>query len=90
MEALRGLYRQELDCQIMHDSFLGRGAADPYLILVDGRLGGYGAVANRYCPGRLIEFYTLPAVRALALPMCRAVLCWPPAGPRSWRRRPTT
>jgi GNAT superfamily N-acetyltransferase len=74
VEAMRGLYRQELNCQIIHDSFLARGLADPYLILVDGRVGGYGAVSNKYDKGQLIEFYTLPYLRSLALPMFRELL----------------
>ena len=71
---MRGLYRQEANCQIIHDSFLSRGLADPYLILVEGRVGGYGAVSNRYDKGRLMEFYTTPHVRGLALPMFRELL----------------
>jgi len=74
VEAMRGLYRQELNCQIIRDSFLSRGLADPYLILVDGRLGGYGAVSNKYDKGRLTEYYTLPHARRLALPMFRELL----------------
>ncbi len=74
VEAYRWLYRHELNCQIVHDSFLPRGLADPYLIDVDGRVGGYGAVANKYDKGRLIEFYTLPAFRPMALPMFRKLL----------------
>lgn len=74
VEALRDLYRQEANCQIIRDSFLARGLADPYLILVGGQVGGYGAVANKYDKGRLVEFYTLPHARGLALPMCREIL----------------
>jgi GNAT superfamily N-acetyltransferase len=74
VEALRALYRAELDCQIIRDSFLSRGLADPYLILVDHRVGGYGAVSNKYDKGRVIEFYTLPYRRDLALPMFRELL----------------
>jgi GNAT superfamily N-acetyltransferase len=74
VEALRELYRQELNCQIIRDSFLSRGLADPYLILVEGRVGGYGAVSNKYDKGRLTEFYTLPHARSLAAPMFRELL----------------
>jgi GNAT superfamily N-acetyltransferase len=74
VEAMRELYRQEANCQIIHDSFLSRGLADPYLILVEGRVGGYGAVGNRYPKDRLTEFYTLPNVRRFALPMFRELL----------------
>jgi hypothetical protein len=74
VEELRGLFRQEANCQIIHDSFLRRGLAAPYLILADGRAGGYGAVSNRYDNGRLMEFYTLPHLRASALAMFRKLL----------------
>jgi len=74
VEPMRGLYRAELNCQIIHDSFLARGLSDPYLILVDGRLAGYGAVSNKYGKGRLNEFYTAPRARGLALPMFRELL----------------
>lgn len=75
IEALRGLYREEVNCQIIHDSILSRGMADPYLILVDGRIGGYGAVWNTTdSQGRVMEFYTLPAVRGASLPMFRQLL----------------
>ncbi len=59
----RELYRQEANCQVVRDSLLSRGLADAYLILVDGRRAGYGAIRNKYDPGRLMEFYTLPYVR---------------------------
>ena len=74
VESLRELYRHEAHCQIIRDSVLSRGFADPYLILVDGRLGGYGAIRITHDPGRLVEFYTLPHVRSLALPMFRQLL----------------
>jgi GNAT superfamily N-acetyltransferase len=72
--ALRDLYRQEQNCQIIHDSILARGMADPYLILVDGRVGGYGGVWNRFDVGRVMEFYTLPELRVRAQPMFREFL----------------
>ena len=71
---LRGLYRLEAGCQIVHDSFPGRGLSDPYLILADGRLAGYGAVSNKYGKGRLHEFHTLPWARRVALAMFRELL----------------
>ena len=74
VEAMRELYRLEVNCQIIHDSFLSRGLAHPYVIVVDGRVGGYGAVGNKYPKDRLIEFYTLPNVRRDALPMFRELL----------------
>jgi hypothetical protein len=43
---LRELHRQAMRCQIMHDSFPRRGFSDAYLIQVEGRVAGYGLVAN--------------------------------------------
>jgi GNAT superfamily N-acetyltransferase len=74
VEAMRELYRQEANCQIIHDSFLRRGLAEPYLILLDDRPAGYGAVGNRYPKNRVTEFYTLPRARRQALPMFRELL----------------
>src|SRR5882672_11370593 len=74
VETMRELYRQELNCQIVHDSFLSRGLADPFVVQVGGRVGGYGAISNKYDKGRLIEFYALPDVRSMALPMFRELL----------------
>jgi GNAT superfamily N-acetyltransferase len=74
IEALRGLYRQEANCQIVSDSTLGRKLADAYLILVNGRTAGYGGVRNKYDPGHLMEFYLLPHLRAHALPIFRELL----------------
>jgi GNAT superfamily N-acetyltransferase len=71
---LRELYRQEMNCQIIHDSFPRRGFSDAYLIHVEGRIAGYGLVANRHDPDTADEFYTLPAYRAAALPMFRQLL----------------
>ena len=51
--ALRELFRQEANCEIVHDSFLARGLADPYLILVEGRVAGYGGIGNKYPAQRL-------------------------------------
>lgn len=74
VEGMKELFRHEAHCQIIHDSFLSRGLADPYLILVEGRAAGYGAVSNRYDKGRLMEFYTLPHVRHRAQAMFRELL----------------
>lgn len=74
VQAFRELYRQEANCQIIHDSFLARGLADAYLIMRNGRPAGYAAVGNTYPNGQLTEFYTLPPLRAFALPLFREVL----------------
>ena len=48
--ALRELYRKEMDCQIIHDSWHGRGWTDSYLLRLDGRVVGLRARRRR--PGR--------------------------------------
>jgi GNAT superfamily N-acetyltransferase len=72
--ALRELHRHEMNAQIVHDSFLGRGFSDPYLVKVDGLIAGYGLVANRYDPDMVDEFYVAPAFRSEALPMFHQLL----------------
>lgn len=74
IETMRDLFRQEANCQIVHDKMVGRGLADPYLILVEGRRAGYGAVMNKYDRGRVIEFYTVPVVRSSAQALFRELL----------------
>src|SRR5438132_2313937 len=71
---LRELHRQQMNCQIMHDSFPRRGFSEPYLIQIGGRIAGYGLIANRHWPETVHEFYPLPAYRAAALPMFRQLL----------------
>ncbi len=71
---LRELKRQEMNCQIVHDSYPRRGFSDAYLIRVDGSIAGYGLVANRHYPDTVNEFYPLPANRVAALPMFRQLL----------------
>jgi GNAT superfamily N-acetyltransferase len=74
IEPLRTGYRQEANCQIIHDSVLRRGMADCWLIRIDGEVAGYGGIWNRYDPGRITEFHTLPEHRGSALPMYRALI----------------
>jgi GNAT superfamily N-acetyltransferase len=71
---LRELHRQEMNCQITHDSFLRRGLSDSYLLRMDGRVAGYGLVANRYDPDTVDEFYLSRAYRASALPLFRQLI----------------
>ena len=71
---LRDLYRREMNCQIIHDSFARRGFSDPYLIRVEGRIAGYGLVARQHFPETVHEFYTSLAARPGALPMFRMLL----------------
>lgn len=71
--ALRDLYRKEMDCQIIHDSWHGRGWTDSYLLRLDGRTVGYGLVGGiRDQPRETVtEFYVLPPHRGRALPLFR-------------------
>jgi GNAT superfamily N-acetyltransferase len=73
VRTLRDLYRKEMNCQIVLDSWHGRGWTDSYLLRLDGRVAGYGLVGGvRADPKDVItEFYVLPAHRAAALPLFR-------------------
>jgi len=59
---LRDLYRQEMNCQIVHDSYHVRGFTDSYLLRVDGVTVGYGSVAGLGNEPRdqVKEFYVVP------------------------------
>lgn len=71
---LRDLHRQQMNCQIVHDSFPQRGLSDAYRIRVNGRLAGYGLVANKYHKDSVDEFYVVPGHRAAAALLFRAVI----------------
>src|SRR5437764_14845184 len=71
---LRELHRQEMHCEIMHDSFPRRGFSDAYLIRWEGRIAGYGLVAKVHWPGTVHELYLIPAYRDAALPIFRPLL----------------
>jgi GNAT superfamily N-acetyltransferase len=70
---LRELYRREMNCQIIRDSWHGRGWTDSYLLRLDGQVVGYGLVGGvRANPKDTItEFYVLPVHRGAALPFFR-------------------
>jgi len=74
IESMRGLYREEARCQIIHDSALRRSLADAYLILSDGRRAGYGGVWNKHYPDRIMEYYLLPEARQMAAPLFRELI----------------
>jgi len=74
IEAIRGLYREEARCQIIHDSALQRGLADPYNIYLAGKRVGYGGIWNKHYPNRIMEFYVLPQARQSAAAMFRALI----------------
>jgi GNAT superfamily N-acetyltransferase len=73
---LRELYRQEMKCQIVHDSLPRRGFGEMFLLLLEGRLVGYGFVMGyRDEPRDMIrEFFVLPAHRGSALPLFRQLI----------------
>ncbi|MEP6729459.1 MAG: GNAT family N-acetyltransferase, partial [bacterium] len=66
--SLRALYRQEMACQIVHDSYHERGITDSYLVSVDGEIAGYGSTkaADGKVRDCVKEFYVLPDRRFLA------------------------
>ncbi len=71
---LRDLFREEVACQIVRDSILRRGLADPYLILMDGSVAGYAGVWNQHYEHRLMEFFALGETRGEAIAMFSEVL----------------
>jgi GNAT superfamily N-acetyltransferase len=76
IQSLRDLYRQEMNCQIVHDSLPARGFCNLYLIRVDGRVAGYGCVLGfGDDPKDVIrEFYVLPVYRSRALLLFRRLI----------------
>ena len=73
---LRELYRQEMNCQIVHDSLPGRGFGNLFLLRLDGRIAGYGFVMGygNEPKDMIQEFYVVPALRGSALPMFRQLI----------------
>ena len=72
--ALREWHRREMQCQIVHDSFLRRGFCDVYSLAVDGEAIGYGLVDHKFDPGAVDEFFVLPHARAWTLPLFRQLI----------------
>lgn len=70
---LRELYRVEMNCQIVHDSYHARGFTDSYLLRLDGEVAGYGSVAGLGNEPRdkVTEFFVLPAHQGSADPLFR-------------------
>ncbi len=70
---LRDLYRQEMNCQIVHDSLHARHFMDSYLISVGGEVAGYGSLLSDDSETRdlIKEFYVLPVHRAAASELFR-------------------
>ena len=73
---LRELYRQEMNCQIVHDSLPARGFGNLFLLRLGGSVAGYGFVMGyRGEPKDMIrEFYVLPEYRGRALSLFRQLI----------------
>jgi GNAT superfamily N-acetyltransferase len=71
---LRELYRREARCQIVRDSILPRGLADPYLLVHDRRAVGYAGVWTKHFPGRIMEVYVERGARGETMPLLRAAI----------------
>jgi GNAT superfamily N-acetyltransferase len=71
--SLREKYRSVAWCQIVRDSILPRGLADPYLLEVEGEKAGYAGVWNRYHRHRIMEFFALPEFLAMAPELLRVL-----------------
>jgi len=78
IEPLREQYRQEMNCQIVHDSIHRRhGWTTTYRLAVDGDTAGYGSIAiGGPWTGKptLFEFYVAPAFRSRAFDLFESLL----------------
>jgi len=64
----RDMYRQEMNCQIVHDSMHSReGWTEPYMLEVSGAKAGYGSIliGGPWAGTRTVfEFYVVPEYRS--------------------------
>jgi GNAT superfamily N-acetyltransferase len=76
IRALRDLYREEMSCQIVHDSLHERGLTDCYAVSCDDQIAGYGCLSgSEGGPRRTIkEFFVRPAFRDRAEACFRALI----------------
>lgn len=74
--AMRNLYRQEMNCQIIHDSLPGRGFGVFFILRIDHRIAGYGFVMGYQGESKdmIREFYVLPAYRGSSLKLFRLLI----------------
>ena len=74
----RDLYRQEMNCQIIHDSLHARkGWTEPYLLMSGGVIAGYGSIAvGGPWKGKpaIFEFYVAPPCRSHVFDLFSALL----------------
>jgi len=78
IQSLRDLYREEMNCQIVHDSIHERrGWTREYALAIDGAVVGYGSVAVagpwKDKPA-LYEYYVVPDRRSHVFDLFRALL----------------
>lgn len=71
---LKERFRLEAGCQVVRDSLLWRGLAEPWLVKVDGHPAAYGALGTTHFPGRVLEFHCLPRYRGKTLRVAAALL----------------
>lgn len=73
---LRSLHRQEMNCQIKLDSWLGRDWTDPYLLRCRDQVIGYGLIGGVRADPKdtIVEYYILPNHRGAALPLFRQLI----------------
>ncbi|HEY7116858.1 MAG TPA: GNAT family N-acetyltransferase [Tepidisphaeraceae bacterium] len=75
---MRAIYRQEMDCQVIHDSIHPRpGWSLEYQLRIDGAVAGYGsiAVAGPWKDKPTVyEFFVLPEFRSRAFDLFEALL----------------
>jgi GNAT superfamily N-acetyltransferase len=73
---MRDLHRREMNCQIIHDSWLDRRWVDAYALQLDGNVVGYGLVGDIRGERKTIvtEYFVLPEHRGAALPLFRALI----------------
>jgi GNAT superfamily N-acetyltransferase len=78
IEPLREQYRQEMNCQIVHDSIhRRRGWTTTYQLAVDGEAAGYGSMAIGgpwTDKPTLFEFFVAPAFRSHAFDLFESLL----------------
>lgn len=73
---MRDLHRREMNCQIIHDSWLDRRWVDAYALQLDSDVVGYGLVGDIRAERKTIvtEYFVLPERRGAALPLFRALI----------------
>ena len=75
IKAMREEYRRAMNCQIIHDSYHGRGFTDSYSFATGGRVVGYGSIAGLSGKKDVVkEFFLPPEWRVQAVPFLRELI----------------